>query len=85
MKHAHSTRPTLNQVAADLDVCDILNICTEDQKFLGVSIEPFTYCFTCNMSLIKAVVMCIFAYLASYSPGKKRQRAIRASHAVLPD
>lgn len=85
MQHAHSTRPTVDQVASDLDVCDILDLCTQEHKFLGVSIEPFTYCFTCNMSLIKAVVLCIFADLASYSPAKERPKAIRASHAVLPD
>ena len=85
MKHAHSARPSLNEVASDLDVCDILDICTQEHKFLGMSIEPFTYCFTCNMSLIKAVVLCIFADLVSYSPGKERPKAIRASHAVLSD
>ncbi|CAN5495711.1 hypothetical protein BH10CYA1_BH10CYA1_24590 [soil metagenome] len=85
MKHAHSTRSTVDQVASELDVCDILDLCTQEHKFLGVSIEPFSYCFTCNMSLIKAVVLCIFADIASYSPGKEHPKAIRASHAVLPD
>ena len=85
MKHADSARQSLNEVASDLDVCDILDISTQEHKFLGVSIEPFTYCFTCNMSLIKAAVLSIFADLASYSPGKQQHKAVRASHAVLPD
>ncbi len=59
MKRARSTHPHLAQIASELDVCDILDISTREYKFLGLSIEPFTDCFTCNMSLLKAVVMCI--------------------------
>jgi hypothetical protein len=61
MNHAHAMLPTLNQIASGLDVCDILDISTREQKFLGMSIEPFTDCFTCNMELIKAVLMCVLA------------------------
>lgn len=94
MKHAPAS-PSQAEVASvpvaagtaalQLDVCDILDISTREHKFLGVSIEPFSYCFTCNMSLLKAVVMSIFTDLVSNSPARERPKPVRASHAVFPD
>ncbi|HEY9732592.1 MAG TPA: hypothetical protein V6C89_11810 [Drouetiella sp.] len=63
MSHIHV--PTLNEIASDLDVCDILEISTRELKFLGLSIEPFTDCITCNLALVKAVVICILAGIPS--------------------
>lgn len=85
MKHAYRNHSTLDEVASELDVCDILEISSREHKILGISIEPFSFCFTCNMSLIKAVMACVIADLLSYRPGPERSRAIPATHAVLSD